>query len=305
MRVFVLTFVFLGIVGIVIAGNGRGHGGTTDDDDDNDSYGDSHWCKPATTVFNTRNGFQVRSAGNWSQSISYLLPLDPSQPGVFTYVGGAQYYQTNSYDSRNCQFVSVQAWPSCTGPASPFPSGLYLQTVLQKIIIDRSNPTALQQYNVVYATPAVPVVTGFPAASWTSVGVTPYSIANTVLALDSSGHPTDQVLYLESIEVLPDGNRRYLPATSSSTTFTAIAPFVSEKIVNLPDAYAASVSAYIHGSVPLTYFRSCDSGASWVISNCNQCGVGHVSCAACPGSVAPQCVSSYYVPFADSNNPCV
>lgn len=277
-----------------------------------DADGWGRYCNPNTQFFQNRNGFQVRSAGNWSQSISYLIPgFVPGQetnPGAFCYAGSAKYYQTNYYDRPSCGFVSIQAWPNCVGPISlaNFPNGVYLQTVQQDIIIPDCS-SELQQYDVYYLTPAVPIVPAQNTNAWTSVAVDPYLLANVVHQKTPSGQVTSEVVYAETIFSTKDTfpkQRIYLPGTVSGTTLTAIAPFYSNEIANLPAPYDAMVSQYRNGQVRLSYFSSCD-GYNWALSNCRQCGSGsRTQCAACPGGAPLQCVSSYYLPFPAGNNPC-
>ena len=302
---FVGVFLIsLALIAYVQASGGSGHGNNNDDDDDDVYKTNDYWCK-ASRVFNKRNQFQVESAGIWNQSIAYHIPFNPAAPNQFLYAGSAQYFQINSYDRSQCRFVSVQIWPSCVNPFSPavFPEGLYFQSVAQKIVIDRQNPTAFQKYDVDYITPAVPIVPAQNTNKWVSIGVGP-AIANTVFRVDENGDVTDEVVYAESIVVLPADNpsslrrRVYVPATLSATEITAIAPFDSREIPALPAPFNTMTARYLSGNLALSYLQSCDGGLTWIVaassSACNQCS---------SSDATALCAPTYYLPFTTSN-PC-
>ncbi len=275
---------------------------------------DPWWCNANSDLFQERNGFQVKSVGNWSQTVSYLAAVDPSNPGYFRYIQQSRYFQVNSYDQRNCRFLSVQGWPSCQGPLTQavFPDGLYLQTVAQPLVIDRSNPTAAQQYNPTYLTPAVPIVPAQDKNKWVSIAMGSGAISNIVYEIVDN-EVTDQVVYMETISVVRNptldepGHRVYLPGVVVGEAITAIAPFDSVGVTERPAPYDVMIDLYIDGHVPLSYMRSCDAGATWALSNCNTCGARRIQtpCAACENPAQELCLSTYYMPFPSGQNPCV
>lgn len=277
------------------------------------SSNNDRWCNPNLPCFQQSNAVQLKNTGNWSQSISYLLPLNLSNPGDFTYTASSSYFQVNSYDQPNCRFLSVQGWPSCPGPLQQavFPNGLYLQTVAQKIVIDRNDPSAPQRYEVDYITPAVPIVPAQNTNKWVSVAVGPSTLANSVYRV-VDGEVTEEVVYTETITVTrtgtPDapGHRFYLTGTIGGTALTAIAPFDSAGMKELPTPYDTLIQQYIDGHVQLSYLRSCDSGATWTLSNCRQCGssAARSPCVPCVSPEQELCVSTYYLPFPASADPC-
>jgi hypothetical protein len=203
------------------------------------------WCNPAFPFFQQRNAFQLGSVGNWSQTISFLLPLNPSNPGDFTYVGGLNYFQINYYNRSRCGFLSVQLWPNFD--PTVFPTGVYFQTVAQDIIVNRLQPACLQQYDVYYLTPPVPVVPNQASNTWTSVNLDDATLCNSVLV-----NGTSTPSYIECITVIePNVKRLYLPGTVDNGQLSAIAPFVSIGVPALPAPYNSMAVQYMNGQVPL------------------------------------------------------